>query len=200
MKKIELEIVALSHSITQNNSYAIVLGEMDGQRRMPIVIGAFEAQAIAVALERMQPTRPLTHDLFYGFMTRFDVELSEVIIYKLEEGIFFSKLVCTQANGETVEIDSRTSDALALAVRAHCRIFTYESIIESAGIFLNSEERPSKRSIKAEAQKTEESDNESLKKKTLEELNELLNEALAHEDYVQAIQIRDEINTRPGKS
>ncbi|MBL7711820.1 MAG: bifunctional nuclease family protein, partial [Chitinophagaceae bacterium] len=99
MKKIELEIVALSHSITQNNSYAIVLGEMDGQRRMPIVIGAFEAQAIAVALERMQPTRPLTHDLFYGFMTRFDVELSEVIIYKLEEGIFFSKLVCTQANG-----------------------------------------------------------------------------------------------------
>lgn len=200
MKKIELEIVALSHSITQNNSYAIVLGEMDGQRRMPIVIGAFEAQAIAVALERMQPTRPLTHDLFYGFMTRFDVELSEVIIYKLEEGIFFSKLVCTQANGETVEIDSRTSDALALAVRAHCRIFTYESIIESAGIFLNSEERPSKRAIKAEAQKPEENDKENLKKKTLEELNELLNEALAHEDYVQAIQIRDEINTRPGKS
>jgi bifunctional DNase/RNase len=201
MKKIELEIVALSHSITQNNSYAIVLGEIDGQRRMPIVIGAFEAQAIAVALERMQPTRPLTHDLFYGFMTRFEVELSEVIIYKLEEGIFFSKLVCIQPNGDTVEIDSRTSDALALAVRAHCRIFTYESIIESAGIFLNSEERPSKRTIKAETQlKTEEqNDPEGLKKKSLAELNELLNEALAHEDYVQAIQIRDEINTRSEK-
>lgn len=201
MKKIELEIVALSHSITQNNSYAIVLGEIDGQRRMPIVIGAFEAQAIAVALERMQPTRPLTHDLFYGFMTRFEVELSEVIIYKLEEGIFFSKLVCIQPNGDTVEIDSRTSDALALAVRAHCRIFTYESIIESAGIFLNSEERPSKRTIKAETQlKTEEqNDTEGLKKKSLAELNELLNEALAHEDYVQAIQIRDEINTRSEK-
>lgn len=201
MEKIELEIVALSHSITQNNSYAIVLGELDGQRRMPIVIGAFEAQAIAVALERMQPTRPLTHDLFYGFMTKFEIELSEVIIYKLEEGIFFSKLICLQNNKEIIEIDSRTSDALALAVRANCRIFTYETIIESAGIFLNSEERPTKRAIQAESpsQTEQNNDSDNLKIKSFEELNTLLAEALEHEDYVRAIQIRDELNTRSKK-
>lgn len=198
MKKIELEIVALSHSITQNNSYAIVLGEMEGQRRMPIVIGAFEAQAIAVALERMQPTRPLTHDLFFGFMTKFEIELSEVIIYKLEEGIFFSKLICLQNNSEEIEIDSRTSDALALAVRANCRIYTYETIIESAGIFLNSEERPTKRAIQAQSagQKDSGENINDLKKLSYAELNALLNDALEQEDYVRAIHIRDEINTR----
>lgn len=198
MKKIELEIVALSHSITQNNSYAIVLGEMEGQRRMPIVIGAFEAQAIAVALERMQPTRPLTHDLFFGFMTKFEIELSEVIIYKLEEGIFFSKLICLQNNSEEIEIDSRTSDALALAVRANCRIYTYETIIESAGIFLNSEERPTKRAIQAQSaeQKDTVENVNDLKKLSYAELNALLNDALEQEDYVRAIHIRDEINTR----
>lgn len=198
MKKIELEIVALSHSITQNNSYAIVLGEMEGQRRMPIVIGAFEAQAIAVALERMQPTRPLTHDLFFGFMTKFEIELSEVIIYKLEEGIFFSKLICLQNNSEEIEIDSRTSDALALAVRANCRIYTYETIIESAGIFLNSEERPAKRAIQAQSAEQKESGENvnDLKKLSYAELNALLNDALEQEDYVRAIHIRDEINTR----
>lgn len=198
MKKIELEIVALSHSITQNNSYAIVLGEMEGQRRMPIVIGAFEAQAIAVALERMQPTRPLTHDLFFGFMTKFEIELSEVIIYKLEEGIFFSKLICLQNNSEEIEIDSRTSDALALAVRANCRIYTYETIIESAGIFLNSEERPTKRAIQAQSAEQKESGENvnDLKKLSYAELNALLNDALEQEDYVRAIHIRDEINTR----
>src|SRR3954468_4465131 len=127
MKKIELEIVALSHSITQTHSYAVVLGEVDGLRRLPIVIGGFEAQAIAVALERMQPSRPLTHDLFANFMTTFNIELTEVVIYKLEEGIFFAKLVCNNPNGESVEIDSRTSDALAMAVRANCKIYTYET-------------------------------------------------------------------------
>lgn len=198
MKKIELEIIALSHSITQNNSYAIVLGEIDGQRRVPIVIGAFEAQAIAVALERMQPTRPLTHDLFFGFMKQFDIELKEVIIYKLEEGIFFSKLICAQEAGPDIEIDSRTSDALALAVRAHCRIFTYDSIIESAGIFLNSDERPTKKAIQAESSGKQESGND-LKSLSTESLNELLNEALEHEDYVKAIQIRDELNARSQK-
>src|SRR5215217_133738 len=117
MKKIELEIVALSHSITQTHSYAVVLGEVDGLRRLPIVIGGFEAQAIAVALERMQPSRPLTHDLFANFMAAFSIELNEVLIYKLEEGIFFAQLVCHGPDGDTVEIDARTSDALALAVR-----------------------------------------------------------------------------------
>lgn len=201
MKKIELEIVALSHSITQNNSYAIVLGEMDGQRRMPIVIGAFEAQAIAVALERMQPTRPLTHDLFFGFMGKFGIELLEVLIYKLEDGIFFAKLLCLQNNDEIIEVDSRTSDALALAVRANCRIYTYENVIEAASLFLNDENRPSKRAIQAqEPKKTtfieDENDSEDLSKMSFEELNELLQSVLEQEDYVRAIHIRDEMNKR----
>src|SRR5476649_1876166 len=117
MKKIELEIVALSHSITQTHSYAVVLGEVNGLRRLPIVIGGFEAQAIAVALEHMPTTRPLTHDLFANFMAIYDVELIEVIIYKLEEGIFYAKLICKH-DGKTTEIDSRTSDALAMSARA----------------------------------------------------------------------------------
>src|SRR3954465_6136416 len=140
MKKIELEIVALSHSITQTHSYAVVLGEVNGLRRLPIVIGGFEAQAIAVALERMQPSRPLTHDLFANFMSTFAIDLSEVVIYKLEEGIFFAKLICQGADGESIEIDSRTSDALALAVRASCRIYTYENILEAAGLYLDQPE------------------------------------------------------------
>ncbi len=205
MKKIELEIVALSHSITQNNSYAIVLGELDGHRRMPIVIGAFEAQAIAVALERMQPTRPLTHDLFYGFMNKFSINLLEVIIYKLEEGIFFAKLLCLQNHEEIVEIDSRTSDALALAVRANCRIYTYENVIEAASVFLNDENRPSKRAIQAQEPDTnttfENDDDEfDLKKMNLDDLNKLLQQVLEQEDYVKAIHIRDEINNRENKS
>ena len=201
MEKIELEIVALSHSITQNNSYAIVLGEIDGQRRMPIVIGAFEAQAIAVALERMQPTRPLTHDLFFGLMGKFNIELTEVVIYKMEEGIFYAKLICLQENQETVEIDSRTSDALALAVRANCRIYTYDSILESAGVFLNNNEPSSrKRNIQAKVSQTFENDKEdnpnNLTKLSIEELNTLLQQVLEQEDYVRAIHIRDEINKR----
>jgi uncharacterized protein len=204
MKKIELEIVALSHSVTQTNSYAVVLGELDGQRRMPIVIGAFEAQAIAVALERMQPTRPLTHDLFYGFMNQFAIDLLEIIIYKLEEGIFFAKLVCLQNHSEIIEIDSRTSDALALAVRASCPIYTYDHVIEAASIFLNDENRPSKRAIQSQAPMTstqfeEEPKGEDLKKMTFEELNTLLQQVLDHEDYVRAIHIRDEINNRSNK-
>jgi len=203
MKKIELEIVALSHSITQNNSYAIVLGEVDGMRRLPIVIGAFEAQAIAVALERMQPTRPLTHDLFNNFMSKFNIELIEVVIYKLEESIFFAKLICMQHNGDIVEIDSRTSDALALAVRANCHIYTYENIIEAAGLYLNNEERPAKKDTQAQAAveekpRTGQSGNADLKRMSFDELNELLQQVLEQEDYVRAINIRDEINHRKG--
>ena len=135
MKKIELEIVALSHSITQTHSYAVVLGEINGLRRLPIVIGGFEAQAIAVALEKMHPSRPLTHDLMKNFMTAFSIDLQEIIISDLQEGIFYSKLICISEH-DTVEIDSRTSDALALAVRFGCPIYTYENIIESAGILM----------------------------------------------------------------
>src|SRR6478735_2152617 len=135
MKKIELEIVALSHSITQTHSYAVVLGEVNGLRRLPIVIGGFEAQAIAVALERMQPSRPLTHDLMKNFMMAFNVDLVEVIINDLQEGIFYSKLVCSTDN-DTVEIDSRTSDAVALAVRFGCPIYTFDNIIGRAHVLM----------------------------------------------------------------
>ncbi|MER3499627.1 MAG: hypothetical protein C4308_13850 [Chitinophagaceae bacterium] len=197
MKKIELEIVALSHSITQTHSYAVVLGEVNGLRRLPIVIGGFEAQAIAVALEKMQPSRPLTHDLLKNFMNAFGVELHEIIINDLQEGIFFSKLVCSTEE-ETVEIDSRTSDALALAVRFGCPIYTYAHILESAGIMME-ETGSKKKKGSAEAveeSKTSTSGGDDLKSLTIEELNALLNEVLEHEDYIRAIAIRDEINSR----
>lgn len=196
MKKIELEIVALSHSITQTHSYAVVLGEVNGLRRLPIVIGGFEAQAIAVALERMQPSRPLTHDLFANFMTTFGIDLQEVVIYKLEEGIFFAKLLC-QGDGEPIEIDSRTSDALALAVRANCQIYTYENILETAGLYLDQSETTGEPSEdKPESTASKVTMNSDLKSMNLEELETLLQQVLDQEDYVRAINIRDEINKR----
>jgi bifunctional DNase/RNase len=193
MKKIELEIVALSHSITQTHSYAVVLGEVNGLRRLPIVIGGFEAQAIAVALERMQPSRPLTHDLMKNFMYAFNVELMEIIINDLQEGIFYSKLVCVNEH-DTVEIDSRTSDALALAVRFGCPIYTYENILENAGILMEDEAKQKKSEIPVEDPSG--SANRDLGKLTLEELQKLLTDVLEHEDYIRAIEIRDEINKR----
>ena len=202
MERIELEIVALSHSMTQTHSYAVVLGEVNGLRRLPIVIGGFEAQAIAVALEKMNPTRPLTHDLFANFMATFSIELKEVIIYKLEEGIFFAKLVCIH-NNEEVEIDSRTSDALAIAVRTNSRIFTLDNILETAGMLLEQPGTPSeteKHTPKQTpvAEKKSQKDNE-MKKMTLSELNDLLQQVLEQEDYSRAISIRDEINKRKEK-
>ena len=190
MKKIELEIIALSHSITQSNSYAVVLGEVNGLRRLPIVIGGFEAQAIAVALERMKPTRPLTHDLMKNFMLAFNVELHEVIISDLQEGIFYSKLLCSSET-DTVEIDSRTSDALALAVRFGCPIFIYDNIFDIAGV-----ENPDQPALVEKPQPTPVSGNQDIKNMELEDLNTLLNEVLEQEDYIRAIAIRDEINRR----
>lgn len=202
MKKVELEIVALSHSITQTHSYAVVLGEVNGLRRLPIVIGGFEAQAIAVALERMQPSRPLTHDLFANFMTTFGIELMEVVIYKLEEGIFFAKLVCRN-NGDNIEIDSRTSDALAMAVRANCKIFTFENILDTAGLYLDqpegSAEQPAEQKSGAVPVTSKPAGNQDMKNMSLEELNKLLQNVLEQEDYVRAIHIRDEINSRKKK-
>ena len=199
MKKIELEIVALSHSITQTHSYAVVLGEVNGLRRLPIVIGGFEAQAIAVALEKMNPSRPLTHDLMKNFLNAFAIDLHEIIICDLQEGIFYSKLVCSSEN-DTIEIDSRTSDALALAVRFGCPIYTYENILESAGILTEdtgtgSKKKKSKQEVVVEEQGSS-TGHEDLKTMTLEELNSLLNEVLENEDYIRAIAIRDEINSR----
>ncbi|HEY2647746.1 MAG TPA: bifunctional nuclease family protein [Puia sp.] len=193
MKKIELEIVALSHSITQTHSYAVVLGEINGLRRLPIVIGGFEAQAIAVALEKMHPSRPLTHDLMKNFMTAFSIDLQEIVISDLQEGIFYSKLICISEH-DTVEIDSRTSDALALAVRFGCPIYTYENIIESAGILM--EDSAGKKKQPKETVTTEGGAKEDLGGLSLEDLNSLLSEVLEQEDYIRAIKIRDEINRR----
>lgn len=194
MKKIELEIVALSHSITQTHSYAVVLGEVNGLRRLPIVIGGFEAQAIAVALERMNPSRPLTHDLMKNFMMAFNVELHEIVINDLQEGIFYSKLVCSSAN-DTVEIDSRTSDALALAVRFGCPIYTYDTILDQAGILMEDDGKKKK----AQTVTSETGSSDDLKAMSLDELNTLLTEVLDQEDYIRAIAIRDEIKARKTK-
>jgi len=195
MRKIELEIVALSHSITQTHSYAVVLGEVNGLRRLPIVIGGFKAQAIAVALEKMQPSRPLTHDLMKNFMTAFNVDLTEIIISDLQEGIFYSKLVCVSEH-DTVEIDSRTSDALALAVRFGCPIYTFDNILESAGILMEDTGKKKKEVTAGGVEKATNVNQDDLKDLTLEELNTLLGEVLEQEDYLKAIAIRDEINSR----
>ena len=201
--KIELEIVALSHNMTQQHTYAVVLGEVNGLRRLPIVIGGFEAQAIAVALEGMHPSRPLTHDLIKNIFHAFGVELQEVIISDLIEGVFYAKLIC-QHGDETIEIDSRTSDALALAVRFECPIYTYNKVMDAAGILLEEpDERKSKRSFvveeKEERKKEKSLTPEDLRNMTLEELQKLLEEVLEREDYIQAIAIRDEINRRKKK-
>jgi len=196
MKKIELEIVALSHSITQTHSYAVVLGEVNGLRRLPIVIGGFEAQAIAVALEKMHPSRPLTHDLMKNFMNAFTIDLQEIVICDLQEGIFYSKLICVSEH-DTVEIDSRTSDALALAVRFGCPIYTYENILESAGILMedpSGKKKTPREAVAAEASSAGTHDD--LKAMSIDELHTLLNEVLEQEDYIRAIAIRDEINSR----
>lgn len=195
MKKIELEIVALSHSITQTHSYAVVLGEVNGLRRLPIVIGGFEAQAIAVALEKMNPSRPLTHDLMKNFLVAFNIDLHEIIISDLQEGIFFSKLICSSEH-DTVEIDSRTSDAIALAVRFGCPIYTYENILETAGIVMDEKGEPKMPKEEAVGATTTELNRDDLKTMSLEELNHLLGEVLENEDYIRAIAIRDEINSR----
>jgi len=190
MKKIELEIVALSHSITQTHSYAVVLGEVNGLRRLPIVIGGFEAQAIAVALERMQPSRPLTHDLMKNFMLAFNIELHEIIINDLQEGIFYSKLVCSTEH-DTVEIDSRTSDAVALAVRFGCPIYTYDNILDSAGILMEDDDKK-KKVVVSHSDAT----GDDLKNLSQADLESLLKEVLEQEDYIKAASIRDEIKAR----
>ena len=209
MEKIELEIVALSHSITQSHSYAVVLGEVNGKRRLPIVIGGFEAQAIAVALEKMTPSRPLTHDLVKNLYTTFNIELKEVIINNLLDGIFYAQLVC-ESNGQTVEIDSRTSDALALAVRFDCPIYSYEFIMDSAGIILEESGKEGEMEEAAEetgeekkspkAKKGAPGKKADLSKMSLQELHEHLEAVLNKEDYEAAIRIRDEITRRKESS
>ena len=202
MEKIELEIVALSHSIAGSQSYAVVLGEKVGVRRLPIVIGGSEAQAIAVALEKMSPSRPLTHDLMKNLLDRFDIELQEVIISDLKDGIFFAKLVCDRA-GESVEIDSRTSDAIALAVRFGCPIFTYEFVLDQAGIIMEDMKDATdddEEDAEEEVEKLVSDSSGDLTQFSLTKLEEMLDQLLAEEDYEKAAKVRDEIQRREQSS
>lgn len=192
MIKIELDIVALSHSVTQSHNYAVVLGEVEGNRRLPIVIGGFEAQAIAVAMEQMSPNRPLTHDLFKNTLDHFEIELKEVVINNLLDGVFYAKLVCIK-DGEINEIDSRTSDAIAMAVRFDCPIYTYDFIMESAGVELEEGDKEKAISTKVSSGK---GSGETYEKMTEEALKQLLSDFLANEDYEKAAKIRDELLRR----
>lgn len=199
MEKIELKIVGLSYSQTQSGAYALVLSEKKGARRLPIIIGGFEAQSIAIELENMKPSRPLTHDLFKSFAESFQIEVKEVIIYNLIEGVFYSKLVC-ENEGVEIEIDARTSDAIAIGIRCGCPVYTFEHILSSAGIQLD--EVMNEEAEVIDSEKTEqsanivESDANELGVMSTEDLNRLLQEAIAAEDYERASEIRDELNKR----
>jgi uncharacterized protein len=196
MSLVKLTIKGISYSQTQNGAYALILNEVDGDRKLPIVIGAFEAQAIAIALEKnIQPPRPLTHDLFKNFAERF-----EVIIHKLVDGVFYSSIVCQNGHKEEI-IDARTSDAIALALRFAAPIFTYKNILDKAGIYLNV--NPQKRSqddilTNPHIIQTNESNasGEFYSKKPTADLYDLLDAAVNDEDYEKAAKIRDEISKR----
>ncbi|ARV11456.1 bifunctional nuclease family protein [Gilvibacter sp. SZ-19] len=201
MSLVRLNIKGISYSQTQNGAYALILSEVDGQRKLPIVIGAFEAQSIAIALEKeIKPPRPLTHDLFKNFADRFDIQVKQVIIHKLVDGVFYSSIICERDKIEEI-IDARTSDAIALALRFKAPIFTYKNILDKAGIFLKGnaseevEEAPSlvEQLIADEPSSTQSEDYSGY---TIKELNEMLDQAVANEDYEKAARIRDEISKR----
>ena len=205
MSLVRLNIKGISYSQTQNGAYALILNELDGDRKLPIVIGAFEAQSIAIALEKeIRPPRPLTHDLFKNFADRFDIVVKQVIIHKLVDGVFYSSLICERDKIEEI-IDARTSDAIALALRFDAPIFTYKNILDKAGIYLKvnpkkEDEEDTQDSVLMDeliANELEPSTpRENYKGKTLEELQNLLDEAVANEDYEKAAHIRDEISKR----
>ena len=195
MKKLELEIVALSHSVTQSHNYAVVLGEVEGNRRLPIVIGGFEAQAIAVAMERMTPNRPLTHDLFKNTLDTFDIDLKEVIINNLLDGIFYAQLVCVRDDQEFV-IDSRTSDAIAMAVRFKAPLFTFDFVMDQAGVVLEDTENKDEENFDEDPVVPDSNNPESFENYSIKALNQMLNEVLETEDYEKAALIRDEIKKR----
>jgi len=205
MKKLKLEIIGLSYSENKSGAYALVLGETKGERRLPIIIGSYEAQAIAIELEKMTPGRPLTHDLFKTFADSFDITVKEIIIYNLVEGIFYAKLICNK-DGKEIEIDARTSDSIALAIRFKCPIYTYEFILAAAGISLeNPEEKGTLEFQIEESTKGEDigdvtEDKDNLHSLTLEKLKALLAKAISEEAYEQASAIRDEIDKRGKKS
>lgn len=204
MSLVRLNIKGISYSQTQNGAYALILNEVDGDRKLPIVIGAFEAQSIAIALEKeIRPPRPLTHDLFKNFADRYDIIVKQVIIHKLVDGVFYSSLICERNKIEEI-IDARTSDAIALALRFNAPIFTYKNILDKAGIYLKvnpkkQDEEPQEESVLIDdliAEETETDTQETYKSKSLKELNNLLEEAVKNEDYETAAKIRDEISKR----
>lgn len=205
MKKINLDIVGLSYSQTQSGAYALVLGEVGGNRRLPIIIGGFEAQAIAVEIEKMTPSRPLTHDLFKSFADAYEITLQEVIIYNLIDGIFFAKLICSDGNS-TTEIDARTSDGIALAVRFDAPIYTYEFIMAAAGIVIESNDFAFLENIEnvetAQLSKEQHKSPPPPQTKSVysslsdEQLETALDKAISEEQYEAAAAIRDEISRR----
>ncbi|WP_338731691.1 bifunctional nuclease family protein [Mangrovimonas cancribranchiae] len=206
MSLVRLNIKGISYSQTQNGAYALILNEVDGDRKLPIVIGAFEAQSIAIALEKeIRPPRPLTHDLFKSFADRFDIVVKQVIIHKLVDGVFYSSLICERDKIEEI-IDARTSDAIALALRFEAPIFTYKNILDKAGIYLKvnpkKEDEETEDSIlmddlvAEELESEAQSSSDNYKDKTLQELHNLLDDAVAKEDYEKAAKIRDEISKR----
>ena len=203
MGLIKLTIKGISYSQTQTGAYALVLSEMEGSRTLPIIIGAFEAQSIAIALEKeIRPPRPLTHDLFKTFSDRFSIEIKEVIIHKLVDGVFFSSLIC-QKDGVEEVLDARTSDAIAIAVRFEAPIFTYENILDKAGVFLKIEDElglndlSETEEISSEGEDLLEVDATSLGSKlSVSELNDQLDKAIADENYELAAKIRDEISKK----
>lgn len=189
MEKVEMSIVALAQSETQSNSFIVLLKEETGGRRLPIVIGGFEAQAIALAVEGIQPNRPLTHDLFKNTLQQIGVNLKEIVISDLRQGIFYATLVCQVQNGNVVELDSRTSDALALAVRFSCPIYTYSSILDRAGVTWQAEGAEGEPAVAP-------AEDQPLRTYSVEELESLLEKALGEENYERAAEIRDEIQRR----
>ena len=202
MDKIELEIIGLSYSQTQTGAYALVLGEkVKSKRRLPIIIGGFEAQAIAIELEDMTPSRPLTHDLFKSFADSYAINIKEIVIYNLVEGIFYAKIISDQ-DGKEIEIDTRTSDAIALAVRFKCPIYTYEFILASAGIILEEGKNPDDElskeieAIEDELENIEEPASLSYQDLTLDELNRRLQDAIESENYEEASKIKAELDSR----
>ena len=194
MVKIKLDIIGLSYSQTQSGAYALVLGEAGGKRSFPIIIGGYETQAIAIELEKMTPTRPLTHDLFKTFAQSFQIGVEEVIIYNLVEGVFYAKIICSK-EGKFSEIDARTSDAIALAVRFKCPIFTYENILASAGILLDENNELTADAPESESIETKTVDT-GMATMNMDQLEEHLTQAIENEDYELASKIRDEINKR----
>lgn len=198
MSLVRLNIKGISYSQTQSGAYALVLSEVNGERTLPIIIGAFEAQSIAIALEKeIKPPRPLTHDLFKTFSDRFLIKVKQVIIHKLVDGVFYSSLICERDKIEEI-IDARTSDAIALATRFNAPIFTYENILDKAGIFLKIKEEPklTQAKIEVEEMAIDLAEESSLKEISLQELNTQLDDAVNNEDYELAAKLRDEISKR----